>query len=261
MSKTILEIGQFQHQLHSFYTDIQLVDTTGSTNDDLKKIASEANEGTVIIAKEQTAGKGQKGRSFISNKNQGIYVSILLKPTFHLKHSSLLPLLTANAVIEAIKTGCKIDAKSKWVNDVMINERKVAGILCESSFTENHTLDWMVVGIGLNVYKQDFPDDISTIATTLEEHAPFVSISDILVSLLNEFALRITSFEPAKVLEEYRSNCLHLNKTIGVISQGKVFEATCLDVDDEGCLVVSTDLHTHLHLSSVEVMLIKGDHS
>lgn len=260
MSLTILDIKQFQHRLHAFYKDIYLVETTGSTNDDLKKTASKSSEGTVFIAREQTAGKGQKGRLFTSNKDKGIYVSVLLKPTFQLKQSSLLPLLSANAVIEAIKKTCHLEAKSKWVNDVYIDDKKVAGILCESSFTENHTLDWMVVGIGLNVYNQIFPDDVSSIATTLEEHTTHVSIHDILVALLNEFALRMTSFDPTEILKEYRYNCLHLNKTIGVISQGKVFEATCLDIDDEGCLVVSTNSHPQLHLSSVEVMLIKGDH-
>ncbi|MGB8951857.1 MAG: biotin--[acetyl-CoA-carboxylase] ligase [Candidatus Aminicenantales bacterium] len=147
---------------------IHKVKTCPSTNDLAKKLAEGgAPEGTVVIAEEQTKGKGRKGRAWFSAQKKGLYFSLILRPLQ--KDISLLPLVAGIATREAVKNTCGLSPKLLWPNDIIWRKKKLGGILCESGVLGDRTL-YAVVGIGLNVSheKSEFPEEIEASATSLK---------------------------------------------------------------------------------------------
>lgn len=146
---------------------IHRVESCTSTND-LAKIRAEegAEEGTVIISQEQTKGRGTKGRSWYSAKNKGLYASVILYP--EKPDVSLLPLMAGLAVKEAINESLMISVGLQWPNDLIWENKKLGGILCESDFLGSR-LNYIILGIGINLHheKEDFPQDIRPLATSL----------------------------------------------------------------------------------------------
>ena len=164
--------------------------TCPSTNDLLKAMAEEgAPEGTVLIAGEQTRGKGRLGRSFTSAAGKGVYLSALLRP--ELPPERLLPLtgFTAEAMRRAVLRAAGADAKIKWVNDLILNGKKICGILTESAFSTGGRLAYVVVGVGLNVNysPKDFPPELQTLAGSLKtELGRDYPLSDLAAAMIRE---------------------------------------------------------------------------
>ena len=152
-------------------SDIHVFDSVDSTNNVLKNLASEgAPSGTVVIADHQTGGKGRRGRSFASPSGVGIYLSYLLRPESGFDKISDLTSWTAVAVADAIKNAYGLDTQIKWVNDLLMNRKKICGILTEVSVEgESGFIDTCIIGIGVNVNEalNDFPAEITEIATSL----------------------------------------------------------------------------------------------
>ena len=152
-------------------SDIHVFDSVDSTNNVLKNLASEgAPSGTVVIADHQTGGKGRRGRSFASPSGVGIYLSYLLRPESGFDKISDLTSWTAVAVADAIKNAYGLDTQIKWVNDLLMNRKKICGILTEVSVEgESGFIDTCIIGIGVNVNEalSDFPAEITEIATSL----------------------------------------------------------------------------------------------
>lgn len=140
-------------------------ESLGSTNDYLKALR-EAPEYTVIVADRQTAGRGRRDRSWVSTHGQGLYVSLLLKPVASASALSLISLFSGLAVAETLVAHDVPEVDIKWPNDVLIGTRKVAGILCEGA-SAGATNNRVVVGIGLNLNHETFPDEIAQSATSL----------------------------------------------------------------------------------------------
>ena len=150
--------------------EIAYLPSVTSTNDLLKAMAEAgAAEGTVLVAGEQTRGKGRLGRSFTSAAGKGIYLSALLRPS--LPPEALLPLtgFTAEAMGRALKRAVGAKTQIKWVNDLLLNGKKLCGILTESAFSAEGRLSYVVVGIGVNVNydRGDFPEELRDIAGSL----------------------------------------------------------------------------------------------
>lgn len=146
---------------------IHSCETCSSTNDLAKELAlGGAPEGTVVLAEEQTAGKGTKGRSWHSPHGRGLYASIILRPAQ--SDISLLPLVAGVAVAAAVRRAAGLEVGLKWPNDVVWGGKKLGGILCESGFLGN-IISYAILGVGLNVGQRraDFPPDISPAATSL----------------------------------------------------------------------------------------------
>lgn len=143
-----------------------------STNRVAKELVKEGKiPGTVVRAGMQTAGKGQNGRTFNSPAG-GLYFSLLLQPDLHLEQLPLLTLATGVACREVIYSICKLETRIKWPNDIYLNDKKVAGILCENVILNSAETPTVVIGVGLNVNSAiiDFPKEIQPIVTTLFEH-------------------------------------------------------------------------------------------
>ena len=134
--------------------NIIYLDTVDSTNSYLKRLAKNgAKEGTIVLAKEQTQGKGRKGRSFQSEQNMGIYMSVLWKPQCELSQLSEVTAWVAVAVARAIEGVTKVSPGIKWVNDLILNHKKVSGILTESSIDcATGKIQYLIIGIGVNVH-------------------------------------------------------------------------------------------------------------
>ena len=140
-----------------------------STNNVLKDLASKgAVSGTVVIADQQTGGKGRRGRSFASPSGAGIYLSYLFKPDSGFDKISDLTSWTAVAVSDAITSAYGLDSQIKWVNDLLMNRKKICGILTEVTVEgESGFIDTCIIGIGVNVNEDNFPPEISEIATSI----------------------------------------------------------------------------------------------
>ena len=149
--------------------DLLVFDSVDSTNNVLKDLASKgAVSGTVVIADQQTGGKGRRGRNFASPSGAGIYLSYLFKPDSGFDKISDLTSWTAVAVSDAITSAYGLDSQIKWVNDLLMNRKKICGILTEVSVEgESGFIDTCIIGIGVNVNESSFPAEISGIATSI----------------------------------------------------------------------------------------------
>lgn len=228
-----------------------------STNTLAKELASKgAMEGTVIIAKEQTAGKGRMGRVFYSPDSTGIYFSIILRPQLSLENSLLITTCAAVAVSQAIETVAKVKAEIKWVNDIFVNGRKAVGILTEASLNcENGGLEYAVCGIGINVNTKTFPGETASVAGSVfhEKPANQPVTSMLVAETLNKFSECMASLTEKKYLEEYRKRSFLIGQDILVLRGSETIPAKAVAIDDKARLVVEyEDKHTE-PLSSGEV--------
>lgn len=151
--------------------DIWYFDEIDSTNLKAKELASAgATEGTVVLAESQTMGRGRKGRCWSSPVGTGVYISLILRPDFPPDKATQLTFVTAVAAARAVKKVADVDVKIKWPNDLLIEKRKLAGILTEIS-TDTESINYAVVGLGININspKGGYEDAVKTIATSLEE--------------------------------------------------------------------------------------------
>lgn len=228
-----------------------------STNTLAKEMAAKgALEGTVLIAREQTEGRGRMGRSFYSPSTSGIYFSVILRPKLNLEDSLLITTGAAVAVAKAIETVAQADAKIKWVNDIFVNDRKVCGILTEASLNfESGGLEYAVVGIGINIETNSFPEDIRQIAGSIFQNKPGdTPVTSMLVAeVLNNLSDCMSSLTDLKYLEEYRKRSFLIGKEILVIKGKETLPAKAIDIDEKARLVVEYPDHTKEALISGEV--------
>ncbi len=226
-----------------------------STNDTAKELGIKgAPEYTVIIANKQTAGRGRLTRQFFSPNNSGIYMSILLRPSFSPEDSILITPAAAVAVSEALDKICGTDTKIKWVNDIYLNNKKVCGILTESSFTNNGYFS--VLGIGINLYspENDFPDDIKGIAGAIYSEPCSTEIREKLIArVIDKFNFYYRNLLSKEFLNIYREKSNLIGKEIKYLKDGKEVFATVLGIDDNAHLVVETTDKKEEHLFQGEV--------
>ena len=211
-------------------------DVVTSTNDVLKKNAESYESGTVLCAKEQTRGKGRSGHSFYSPPT-GLYFSVLLKG--EQINPSVLTVLAAVAVMKGIRETYGIKTQVKWVNDIFYNGKKVCGILTEGAF-EKGKLKHAIVGIGINISTEIFPDEIKNIAGSLGENTN--KNDELLSKILDHFSYEIQNFSDGKFLEFYKKNCLTLGRKVRLISaDNSPVDGVASDIGSNAELIVKTD--------------------
>ncbi|WP_340023541.1 biotin--[acetyl-CoA-carboxylase] ligase [Paenibacillus sp. FSL K6-1096] len=230
-----------------------------STNEMVKTLASGGEaEGKVILAEEQTAGRGRKGRPFFSPSGTGIYMSILLRPKLSAADATLLTTSAAVAVALAIESVSGLSTQIKWVNDVFMNGKKVCGILTEASLSlENEWLDYAVLGIGINVALPSggFPGGLSEIATSVyEQDKPPADLRNRLAAeVLNRFLGYYEQLKNRLFLPDYRQRMMSLGQTVMVIKENQQQQATAIDIDNDCRLKVRYANGEEEYLSSGEV--------
>lgn len=213
-----------------------------STNSELKRLALlGAPSGTVLVADRQTAGKGRLGRRFYSPDNSGIYMSVLLRPVA-LSDAGLLTTFTAVAVARALaKTG--IEVGIKWVNDLIADGRKLCGILTEAGTYEKEP--FAVIGIGMNLKKTAFPEELRDIAVSLEELTGTAPDRDPLVhAILAEMQVINLQHphDPEALMNEYRRRSITLGRPVRVLPHhGEPFDGVAEAINQDGSLTVQTE--------------------
>ena len=242
--------------------DLNIIEkeTVTSTNTELIEMAKNgAKEGTVLIATEQTAGKGRTGKSFYSPKNSGLYLSILLRPDFSPEDALFLTTMAAVATAKAIESVSEKEAKIKWVNDIYVDKKKVCGILTESALSpDNEKLDYAVVGIGINLCPPEggFPEDIKKIATTVfDENCDSNERKDLTNALLDFFMNYYENFKNNSHMEEYinRSNILG---DIIILNKGNMkMRVKAIDIDSKCRLKIEDEYGNTSLLSYGEVSI------
>lgn len=237
--------------------DLRVFDSVDSTNLVLRSLANEgATEGTVVIAAEQTGGRGRKGRSFYSPQGTGVYISLLLKPRIAPDDATLITTTAAVAVSEAVEALSGEPAAIKWVNDVFLRGKKVCGILTEGSFDmESGQFEYAILGAGINVYEPDggFPAEIREIAgSVLVSPAPDAK-NRIIAEYLNRFLPLYRSLGSAKTNAEYRRRSFVLGKMVNVFAGDRATPAHAIDIDERCRLLVEYENGRRETLSSGEI--------
>ena len=221
--------------------NIFVFDTLDSTNTYAKKFARENSSDAIFIAHHQTAGRGRMGRSFHSAKGKGLFLSLLTYCGLGGNDATRLTTLTAVAVARAIESVCPINAKIKWVNDIYVDVKKLAGILVEGQMSVNGELDYAVIGIGVNLLEQDYPCEISAIATSIEECCGTrVEPIDLAVKIVREIYTLLKCPFDKKIMIEYKNRSMLIGKTVTVLNNGG-YTATVLDITDDARLVVESE--------------------
>ncbi len=232
---------------------------TDSTNDELKRRAmAGAPTGLAVTADEQTGGKGRRGRSFQSLAGKGLYLSVLLRPQVPLEIVSQLTAWTAVAVCQAIEDTSGVAASIKWPNDVLVEGKKLCGILTELGVeAETGSLSYVVVGMGTNVSqtREDFGPELEPIATSLAILGTHVTRRELAAALLDRLDAMNAAF-PARredYLAEYRRRCVTLGRQVKLVRPDGETPAQALDVDDAFALRVRMASGAEETVSSGEV--------
>jgi BirA family biotin operon repressor/biotin-[acetyl-CoA-carboxylase] ligase len=232
-------------------SEIIVYDTLDSTNTKLKELAKAgAKSGTIIIAKEQTSGRGRLGRSFYSPSGSGIYMSLLLRPDEN-TDIGMITAYTAVAVCDALKKVSKDTFYIKWVNDIIKDGKKVCGILAESGSTDNNT-NYIIVGIGINTYSPegDFPADIQNIAGYVLDSPTQNGRNKIISEIINNFYSYSKDF-----IYEYKAKSCVIGKKINVHKNGTILKAEALDIDEKCNLIVKYENEETEALSFGEISI------
>ncbi len=224
---------------------LECLDTIDSTNTECKRRAmSGAQEGLVVTAEEQTGGRGRRGRSFQSPRGCGLYLSALLRPRLEPDQVAGFTAWTAVAVCDGIESCCGVRPAVKWTNDIILNGKKLAGILTELGLEgESNAVDYLVTGIGVNVNQrpEDFQEEVGSMATSLAmELGRPVRRSELAVHILRALDRAYAAFPAgqAAYLERYSRDCITLGKQVQLITPAGRREAFALAVDQSFNLVV-----------------------
>ena len=236
---------------------IKYFETLPSTNAYLKEKAEELEEGAVIIAGNQTAGRGRFTRKFYSPKNSGIYMSILLKPNFAGFDATYITTLTAVAVSESVEELTNKKTQIKWVNDVLINAKKICGILTEGKIDpETGKPIYIVLGIGINAFMPEggFDEEIRDIAGAVFDRFDEDLKNRLTASVIDKVFEYIT-FPKQEILAKYKSRMSFLGSEIFVIKNNEKIPALALDIDDDFRLLVRYENGNQEYLSSGEISI------
>lgn len=217
-------------------------EVTDSTNLDIRKAAETgAAHGLVAVAEQQTAGRGRRGRSWVSPPGENLYFSILLRPKLSAQETAALTPVMAIAVAQAARS-IGLDGKIKWPNDVVINGKKVCGILTELFFREEHDF-YVVIGTGINVNQPGFPEEIQDRATSFfQEKKELIDREALLAKVLHFFAEYYANLEACGDLSGlrsiYESLLVNLHAQVEVLDPQGAWKGVAEGIDDRGELLV-----------------------
>lgn len=259
-SPDVLSYEEIEPYLNTTYIgrNILYFNTIDSTNKKAKDIAESSSYGTVVISEEQTAGRGRLGRSWSSPKGKSLLISILLKPNIDLSKVSNITLVGAVALVKTLET-FGIEGLIKWPNDIIINDKKIAGILTEMS-AEINQVNYIVMGIGVNLYvkSEEFPEDIRHKAgSILSETGKSIDRKEFTGKFLNYFEKYYQEYFLGNNFKEIvrisKEKSILLSKEVRIISRDTTYEAKVLDITEEGHLLIEKKDGTKEEIYSGEV--------
>jgi len=201
-----------------------------------------APEGTLVLAESQTRGKGRLGRSWFSPKYKGIYLSLILKPKILPAQASILTLLSAVSICEAIKEITGLDSQIKWPNDIILHNKKLGGILTELN-AEMDEINFVSIGIGLNV-NNDKKTLVSGATALKEQKKESINRISLLQEILRKIEanyLLLQKKGALPVIEEWRQHSITLGRRVKVYCHKEHIEGEAFDIDIDGGLLVRKD--------------------
>ena len=211
-----------------------------STNTQAKKLAADGEAApSLLLADGQTAGRGRMGRAFFSPPGTGLYMSVLLRPAVQAEELPLVTLAAAAAVCEAVEEAAGVSTRVKWVNDILVDGRKVAGILTEAvGDLESGTMESVVVGIGVNVKTpaDAFPEELRERAGSLLPAQ--VSRCDLAAGIANRLLTYADSLPERRYLEPYRERLAVLGRPVQYKQRERWMTGRAVDLREDGCLLV-----------------------
>ena len=239
---------------HPWRNTIHCFDSLPSTNDLAKTMAAQgAPEGTVLVAAQQTAGRGRMGRSFYAPAGLGLYLSVILRPDCTAEQLLHLTCGAAVAVCDGIDQCVGIRPKIKWTNDLVIGCKKLGGILTELSVnTKTGKVEWAVIGIGINCCHntQDFPPQLQSMATSLlletKNKCSPAKLAAYITCSLHTLSIDLLT-QKRRIMDNYRNDCMTVNSQVMLLHADRKYYGTALDIDNDGGLVVQFDdgqIHT-----------------
>lgn len=252
---SLSEINTYLGQ-YSNYVNIQLYDSISSTNSMLKGMADNGvQDKTLIIANEQTNGKGRYGRSFYSPAKTGVYFSLLLRPdNFYLTDSTLLTTLSAVAICNSIIELTNFNPKIKWVNDIFIDDKKICGILSEATTDiESGMIEYVIIGIGLNVSTELFPSSLANKAGSLNCN---ISRNKLIGTIIVNILYLYNSLPSTSFMSKYKDYSLMINKDILYKKNNVTLSGKVIDIDNNGHLIIVDSNNNTQVLNSGEVTLL-----
>lgn len=226
-------------------------DSIGSTNGVAKAAPLGATRDGLYIAKSQSAGRGRLGRSFVSDEG-GLYMTLRFERMLAPASATRATVYTAVAVSRAVEGLTGLSPKIKWVNDVLLGKKKLAGILCEGIVGDGGMISVLAVGIGINVLTVP-SGEVGEIATALCEHTQECPDPITLAAAVTEQMYAMQNMIFSDVLNLYRERCAVFGKRVRVIKPTGEYFATAVEIDDDGALVIKTDDGGTEHLTTGEV--------
>lgn len=218
---------------------------TDSTNTRAKELAENGSpSGTLVVAEQQTAGKGRRGRSWESPSGTNIYMTLMLKPEINPNNASMLTLVTAMAVCHAVCRVTNAEAQIKWPNDVVVNGKKICGILTEMSAQFDY-INHIVIGIGINVHNEHFPEEIAeTAGSLLLECGKHFHRADLIEEFLEEFErlyeIYLETEDMAGLQKEYDQMLVNRGRQVRVLDPKEPFDGKAMGITQRGELIVDT---------------------
>ncbi|MDC0325209.1 biotin--[acetyl-CoA-carboxylase] ligase [bacterium] len=223
---------------------IQVFRETASTNQLVDQMAMAGEpEGLVVFAESQTQGRGRLGRKWISPAKKGLWFSVLLRPSLRPPQMTQLTVIAATALARAIRETTTLLPAIKWPNDILINGRKVAGVLTEMSAEPDRVLHAVIgIGVDVNLEDEDFPAELKPLATSLrlEQGQPILrsTLAVNLLRALNDDYARIRNGQFKSISEEWESQCITLQKRVRIHQMDRTFEGFAESLDSEGALMI-----------------------
>jgi len=237
-----------------FYTE------TTSTNDIALELAGKgADEGTLVIADSQTMGKGRRNRKWLAPAGTSILASLILCPLIELSQINKIVLITAISIVYAIRNVTHLPALIKWPNDVVINSKKIAGILAETK-TEKNSVSYIVVGFGINVNvpKISFPEEIADIATSLSiESGCEISRIYLLQEILRQIESRYLKLDNDSFLDEWKNLSATIGRQVQIEYPDSIKTGLALDIDENGALTIKLNTGEIQRIVNDDIVRVK----
>lgn len=226
--------------------EVLYFDTIDSTNTKAQELAEKGYQsGTLVVADKQESGKGRRGRSWVSPSGTGIFMTLMIKPDINPNNASMLTLVAALAVAKAITSVTGEEALIKWPNDIVVNGKKVCGILTEMNAQFDY-INHIVVGIGINVHNESFPEEISQMASSLmiEAGGKRFHRAQIIAETMAYFEQYYDTFlktqDLSALVREYDKLLVNRNKSVRVLDPKEPFDGKAMGITSKGELIVDT---------------------
>lgn len=226
--------------------EVLYFDTIDSTNTKAQELAEKGYpSGTLVVADKQESGKGRRGRSWVSPSGTGIFMTLMIKPDINPNNASMLTLVAALAVAKAITSVTGEEVMIKWPNDIVVNGKKVCGILTEMNAQFDY-INHIVVGIGINVHNESFPEEISQMASSLmiEAGGKRFHRAQIIAETMSYFEQYYDTFlktqDLSALVREYDELLVNRNKSVRVLDPKEPFDGKAMGITPKGELIVDT---------------------